>query len=381
MTEIKKYTKNDGTNAYMFNVYVGKHPRTKKNVYRKRQGFKTKKQAQIALAEIIKDIDENGIEDEKKAMTFNDLYELWLNQHKMDVKPSTLREQTSFIKNHVLPTLGEMDLNKISVLICQKLVNDTYDSGLKRFSYVRSVTSQIMKFGVVMEVMKNNPMVKTILPRKTGDTQKLKYYTKEQLTHFFECLKLEGNYEKFAYFRMLAFTGSRKSEAMALKWKNIDFVEKTVMIENTVAKDEDGNLIIQPPKTSSSIHAISLDHDTLKILSKWRTIQRTDFLMKGINTSSDEQFVFTNKRNELYNLTTPNYWLKQIIKKYNLPKITPHHFRHTHASLLLQAGVPLKEVSERLGHKDISITDQIYSHVMPEEKKKTADKFAKFVGF
>jgi integrase len=76
-----------------------------------------------------------------------------------------------------------------------------------------------------------------------------------------------------------------------------------------------------------------------------------------------------------------NDWLKYLIKKYDLKVISPHAFRHTHASLLLQSGVPVKEVSERLGHKDVKITLEIYTHVMPEEAEKTADKFADFVGF
>lgn len=75
------------------------------------------------------------------------------------------------------------------------------------------------------------------------------------------------------------------------------------------------------------------------------------------------------------------FWLNRIIKKYELPRITPHVFRHTHTSLLLQAGIPVKEVCDRLGDKDISITLGIYAHVMPEEKEKTAEKFANFVNF
>ncbi|GGI66287.1 site-specific integrase [Enterococcus alcedinis] len=88
-----------------------------------------------------------------------------------------------------------------------------------------------------------------------------------------------------------------------------------------------------------------------------------------------------DEKSQLHKLAIPNQWLTSIIRKYKLPRITPHHFRHTHASLLLQAGIPIKEVSERLGHKDITITLEIYSHVMPEEKEKTATKFASFVGF
>lgn len=71
-----------------------------------------------------------------------------------------------------------------------------------------------------------------------------------------------------------------------------------------------------------------------------------------------------------------NDWLK-----YKLPRIAPHHFRNTHASLLLQADIPVKGVSERLGHINVKIPLEIYSHVMPEEKEKTAAKFANFVGF
>lgn len=110
-------------------------------------------------------------------------------------------------------------------------------------------------------------------------------------------------------------------------------------------------------------------------------MQRSNYLGRGFNTSSEEQFIFTTDNNELYSSTAANEWLRYIIKKYDLPKISPHNFRHTHASLLLQSGILMKEVSERLGHKDTTVTDRIYSHVMPEEKEKTADKFANFVGF
>ena len=97
----------------------------------------------------------------------------------------------------------------------------------------------------------------------------------------------------------------------------------------------------------------------------------------GFNTSKDEQPVFSNEKNEYLHTTIVNKWLRIILADSELPTITSHHFRHTHASLLLQSGVPIKEVSERLGHKDVRVTLDIYSHVMPKE----AEKFANFVGF
>lgn len=381
MTQINKYTKKDGSTAYMFNAYVGRNPKTGKNAYRKRQGFKTKKQAQIALAVILKDIEENGLEGKSNIGTFKELYDMWLKQQRMTVKPSTIALNRRFIERHVLPYLGDYKLDEITVVYCQELVNKWYEQGYKQYSYFRKTTSQIMRYGEAMELMNSNPMSKTILPRRIEEEQKLQYYTKEELALFFDCLHDYGNFKQLAFFRLLAFTGCRKSEVLSLQWKDLDFNSKSVTIGKTLATDEHNQIIIQTPKTNAGNRSISLDEETLKILSKWRMIQRTDYLHMGFNTSSEEQYIFTNKRNEWYYPQVVNDWLKYIIKKYKLPIITPHHFRHTHASLLLQAGIPVKEVSERLGHKDVKITLEIYSHVMPEEREKTASKFANFVGF
>lgn len=381
MTQINKYTKKDGSTAYMFNAYVGRNPKTGKNAYRKRQGFKTKKQAQIALAGILKDIEENGLEGKSNIGTFKELYDMWLKQQRMTVKPSTIALNRRFIERHVLPYLGDYKLDEITVVYCQELVNKWYEQGYKQYSYFRKTTAQIMRYGEAMELMNSNPMSKTILPRRIEEEKKLQYYTKEELALFFDCLHDYGNFKQLAFFRLLAFTGCRKSEVLSLQWKDLDFIDKSVTIGKTLATDEHNQIIIQTPKTKAGNRSISLDEETLKILSKWRIVQRTDYLQMGFNTSSDDQYIFTNKRNEWYYPQVVNDWLKYIIKKYKLPVITPHHFRHSHASLLLQAGVPVKEVSERLGHKDVKITLEIYSHVMPEEREKTASKFANFVGF
>ncbi|HFI0025852.1 TPA: site-specific integrase [Streptococcus suis] len=74
-----------------------------------------------------------------------------------------------------------------------------------------------------------------------------------------------------------------------------------------------------------------------------------------------------------------NYNLRCILKKYDLPYITPHGFRHTHCSLLFEAGATVKEVQERLGHEDIKTTMNIYAHVTEQAKEQTAHKFAQFM--
>ncbi|WP_200778266.1 site-specific integrase, partial [Enterococcus faecium] len=94
------------------------------------------------------------------------------------------------------------------------------------------------------------------------------------------------------------------------------------------------------------------------------------------NTSSKEQHVFTTVKNTLYIPNTVNDWLRYILKKYILPRITPHGFRHTHASLLLEAGESVKVVQQRLGHENSKVTLDIYAHITNNATKKTGQDFA-----
>lgn len=151
---------------------------------------------------------------------------------------------------------------------------------------------------------------------------------------------------------------------------------KELHVNKTVAIDEHKNIIIQTPKTKASRRTISLDKGTLAILNDWKMQQRAEYLKLGYNTSSEEQYVFTTLKNTLYIPNTVNDWLRYILKKYNLPRITPHGFRHTHASLLLEAGESVKVVQQRLGHENSKVTLDIYAHITNNAPKKTGQEFA-----
>lgn len=130
-------------------------------------------------------------------------------------------------------------------------------------------------------------------------------------------------FQTVSIFRLLAFTGCRKSEVLALQWKDLDITNKSVHIGKTVAKDEFNNILVQTPKTSSSTRSISLDNETLKIMAKWRSIQRSDYFQMGFNTSSEEQYIFTNNHNELLSPNVVNIWLNCLIK--NMIYLELHH--------------------------------------------------------
>lgn len=391
MAEYKQYTKKNGDKAWLLRAYLGSDPVTGKPIKVNRRGFSTKREAQQELTRLQNDFDKKG-QSLTPNITFKELYEMWLEQQRKSVKPSTIAISVRYANNQILPAFGKLKLNKITVAYCQKIVNEWHDK-YKQYAFLRKVTAQIMKYGISMEIMDSNPMRKTILPRKKDEETKINFYSKEELQEFMEIVKANNNYKHYAYFRLLAFTGMRKSEVLATQWKDIDLFNKTISIGKTIAIDEHGEVVLQSPKTKSSTRSISLDDITIKILSNWRITQREDYFKLGYNTTSEKQFVFTTIENELYYPQVVNDWLDWIYKKEDkkrlkldpdnekIKRITPHGFRHTHCSLLFESGASINQVQERLGHKDIKTTMNIYAHVTEKAKEETGQKFAQYVNF
>lgn len=386
MANIKKYTKKDGSTAYMFQAYLGTDPNTGNRIRVTRQGFRTKKEATIALSRLKLEVDE-GCFIKANDDTFQAAYELWLEQYRNTVKESTLNKTIQLFGKHILPAFGSMKLDKISVTFCQKKVNEWFGIHSK-YTVIKNYTSSVLKFAIRMDLLKSNPMDKVTLPRRmaaVGKDEGLKYFDKVELQRFFEYSAAEAertnNLLWHTLSRLLAFSGIRKGEALALTWNDLDFVSESVTINKTLTRGLENRLIIQAPKTASGKRSIALDPITLAMLNTWRKRQAMDFLKLGFNTMSGEQLIFPNTKNEFMCPTKPDKKLSRIIEQNDLKRITIHGFRHTHCSLLFEAGASIKEVQDRLGHSDIKVTMNIYAHVTEKAKEKTAEKFAKYVNF
>ena len=386
MATIKKYTKKDGSTAYMFQAYLGTDPNTGNRIRVTRQGFNTKKEASLAISRLKVDADEGSFIKSSND-TFQAVYDLWLEQYRNTVKESTLQKTMELFNNHILPAFGNMKMEKITVTFCQKKINEWFKFHSK-YNVMKNYTSAVLKFAIRMDLIKNNPMDKITVPRKmaaVGQDDNLKYFNKEELQQFFSCCREDATQSNnllwITLFRLLAFSGMRKGEALALTWKDLDFQNETVSVNKTVARGLGNRLLIQTPKTATSKRTIVLDGITLSMLSTWRKRQAMDFLKLGLNTMNEEQLIFPNTKNELMIPTKPDQKLDRMIKKNGMTRITVHGFRHTHCSLLFEAGASIKEVQDRLGHADIQTTMNIYAHVTEKAKEKTAEKFAKYVNF
>lgn len=139
MAMIKQYKKKNGEKAWYFKTYLGIDPLTRKKKYTTKRGFKTQKEAKIALSRLELEIEKTGFSVEKKEIpTFKEIYDLWYEQYKNTVKESTLFVQRNAIEKHIIPKFGSLPLDKITVVYCQEQVNDWF-SYYKKIILILSV--------------------------------------------------------------------------------------------------------------------------------------------------------------------------------------------------------------------------------------------------
>lgn len=378
---IKKYKKKDGTNAYMFQIYLGVDPISGKKKRTTKRGFKTQQEAKLALARLQLESKEPDFITET-TKTFEEVCNMWLEQYKNTVKASTYTIQKVAIDKHILPLFGHIRMSKITIQFCQKQVNHWF-SYYKKYSNLIGITTSVFNYAINIRLLNNNPMDGVIRPKKQQKVDEEDYiapfYDREQLLTFLSVVKENYSEQLFVMFRILGYTGLRKGELHALRWKDIDFHKKTLTVKQTLATIQNWELVFQPPKTRKSIRTISLDDETLGLIKKWKLHQQKFLFQFGINSLSQEQLLFPSTENKPLYLDYLNHNLSKILKENNLPKMTVHGFRHTHCSLLFEAGVSIKDVQERMGHTDIKTTMNIYAHVTEQRKEKTAHDFANFM--
>lgn len=378
---IKKYTKKNGKSFYMFKAYLGIDPQTGKQIHTTRRGFKTKKEASLALAQLRLKSNSNEIIIDSK-MTFEELTTAWLEQYKNTVKESTYVVQELAIKKHILPLFGKIKVTKISVPYCQKQVNHWF-SYYKKYSNLIGLTSSILQFAIPLKIIQVNPMNSIVRPKKQKKIDEEEFsapfYSKQELIKFLNIVEKDYSFQLYIMFRLLAFTGLRKGELLALRWKDINFSNGTLSVKQTLTTISGWRLEFQTPKTQKSVRTMSLDATTMQLIKKWKNEQRKYFLKLGINALDKDQLLFTQEDNRPIYLDYLNHNLRKIVNDNNLKEMTVHGFRHTHCSLLFEAGSTIKEVQERLGHTDIKTTMNIYAHVTEKQKEKTADTFAEFM--
>ena len=368
---IKEYVKKNGEKAYMFKLYLGIDQDTKKPIRTTRRGFRTQREARLAIA----DLELNGLskpESEPQMIhTYEQIYNLWYEEYKTTVKASTLLKTERVFKNHILPAFGNKPIQDIKPMDAQNQMN-IWHKKLVRASMVMNYAGLVFDYAIRMQLINMNPtkvIKKPVRKESVREDKDMNFYDKDELKKFMAALENNNNFRAFVYFRLLAFTGMRKGESLALKWSDIDLEKQTLYINKAVSRSATG-LYIQTPKTPSSIRRISIDDKTVSILQEYKK-------------KSPDGLVFQSEDGGILSPAKPRKWYLTAMK--NLPddfkQISIHGFRHTHASLLFEAGASIKDVQSRLGHSDIQTTMDVYTHVSKTAKEQLANRFNNYVDF
>jgi integrase len=317
---------------------------------------------------------------------------MWLEEYKNKglAKSTSVRARSMSLKKW-LCYFDDIQLKKIDMKSIQTALNELNEK--HSLNYMRSILEVIkMVFKKAKELGYINtlptefvyiPKLRKRIDELESEEITLKYLEKDVLQQFLNVAKDHGIDYDYLLFKLLAYSGLRIGEALGLKWTDIDFEKQSITINRRLIHF--GNVPdryeIDTPKTKTSKREILLDKSLISNLKEWRT-QQAWFRSKHPETV-DHGFVFINLNSKKgYPQTQANARdrIERIRRISNIEQpITPHTFRHTHTSLLAEAGVDLNTIMERLGHKNDSITREIYLHITKSLKQEAVVKFAKLM--
>ncbi|MGE6515273.1 tyrosine-type recombinase/integrase [Lysinibacillus sphaericus] len=379
--QIKEYTLKDGEKRFMFKFYLGTDSLTGKPLTTTRRGFKSRKEAQDSMNQLQLEV-YSGTYKKQQYETYQDIYNMWVEQYENSVEESTFVKTIGIFKNHILPAMGSYKVDKIDIATCQKHVNQ-WAKKLKRFRMVKSYAAKVLDYAIKHGYIDKNPFTLVEMPKKRkqivlDEAEFENFYEREQLIKLLQSFEQQGNLMVYTIFHVLSYSGMRKGEVLALTWNDINFERSEIRINKAISRGKDCQLYLKTTK-NGVVRTIKMDATSMSLLSKWKLQKGKIYLAKGINTSNNKQLVFSNKHNRFIQPVQTQKWLHKVIDKYKLQPINTHGLRHTHCSLLFEAGASIKEVQERLGHTDVKTTMDIYTHVSKKTKASTIEKFDAYI--
>lgn len=353
-TAIKSYKLKSGKRRYMFYIYLGR--KNGQKVQTCRRGFKSYEEADAKYKQLAATNPRDFVK--QKQYTVDQLWQEWFKRYVLDVKPSTAQKTYDMYRLHIKPRFGDSYLDSLTT----KDISDYFyelAENYKKYRAVFNYLRKLLEYAVDIGLLNRNPARPSLLPKKSavkGRDVSHNFYTLDELRDFLDTAKQIEDRVYF-YFLILATTGMRKSEALALNWSDFDYKERTIKVQRTTAYklkiDEDGKIIsnaygIQIPKGNRS-----------------RVVPMPDLVYKvSVHCHKDlNPIVFHNIKGNYYRSNQADKWMKQVYKKNpKLRKITVHGLRHSFATIANENGWNMVDVKNVLGHRSLNLTLGTYTH-------------------
>lgn len=347
----------------------------------RRRGFKTRREALGELNRVLATLDTQSYVAPAKQTLAEYLRETWLPGIEHTIRPSTFESYGRLLRLHVialpvahkqLQAVDGSDLNRLyAYLLAGDEATGRKPLSRKTVRYVRAVLHRAYRDAVRWNLVHRNP-VDASDPPAPAPRQEMLTWTPEQLAVF-----LEGatKHRHAGAWWLLGTTGMRRGEALGLRWADVDLDRGRVVIRRTlVLKLETPGWAWSQPKTNAGYRTVSIDEETVAALRAHKAKQNQEKLRLGAGYLDLDLVTATAEGTPVM----PSRFSEQFLRlaaRHGLPRIRLHDLRHTHATHLLQAGIHPRVVQDRLGHANVSITLDIYSHVtetMQEDAAKAA---------
>ena len=378
---ITEYKKKNGATVYRASVYLGVDKLTGKKA-RTTVTANTKKGVKIKAREAVNAFAANGysVKEKPTITTYRELVALWWESYKNTIKPNSQQSMEGIVRLHILPVFGDYKLDKLTTPIIQQQVNKWADKANKgekgayaNYSFLNNINRRILQYGVTMQVIQHNPARDVIIPRKQQNKEhKVKFFSNQELKQFLDYLEDldQSSYENFfdyVLYKTLLASGCRIGEALALEWSDIDLKKGTISISKTLNRYQETNT----PKSKAGLREIDIDKATVSLLKQYKKRQQVQSWQLG----RSESIVFTPFTTKYAYACLLRKRLQSHFKAAGVPDISFHGFRHTHATIMLYAGIEAKDLQYRLGHSNISMTLNTYVHATKEGAKKAVSIF------
>ncbi|OQP16203.1 tyrosine-type recombinase/integrase [Geobacillus zalihae] len=328
-------------------------------------GFRTKKEAELAAAELEKQL-HKGYDINAGDQLFSEYMRNWFELYKKGKHSQEHDKNVEYSVQLVEEYFAGVKMKELTRDMYQKFINEiaetrTTETVKKRHTYIKECIKAAIEEGIIFR----DPTYKVVVKgKKKGKDEELKYLNYQEAKQLIAEIKKDMRPKYISRYIILfaLATGARFSEILGLTWDCIDFKNRMVTINKTW--DYKFTNDFADTKTYSSKRTIKIDEDTCKILKELRKAQNEVAMKTGLR--NEKNLVFVNTKMELVSNNAVNKTLKTLCKKLGLKEVTMHSLRHTHASMLLYRKANIKYISKRLGHKDIGITLQTYSHILDE---------------
>jgi integrase len=368
-------------NRYYAVIYEGPDLQSGKARHRWHAAGATRKDAQRLLAELVKKSHDGDYHAPDHVTLGEYLEQRWLPTKKAQLRASTYDSYRRSIELHVAPNIGAVPLQRLTPEHLDSLYAQLLISGRRNgkggglsVKTVRNIHTMLHK--ALADAARKGTTPRNVAtladPPRLSSTPRpeMKVWDADQLR---QLLREIGQHRLYPAFYLLATTGMRRGEVLGLRWGDVDLDRPSISVSRALV------IVAYKPqfsdvKTGKGRRTIDLDPKTLAVLREWKRRQMEENLLTNVRPGSD--LIFAHPDGSWIN---PDY-LSQVfdrhLNKSELPAIRLHDLRHTHASILLRQGIPLKVVSERLGHANPAFTLSVYQHVLPGMQADAARAFA-----